>query len=432
MEINSKLKSGAFPSPPWSSTCDESVGPAFSRTSSCRCNRGCLKRPQNTFIGTLSDLTQKQKEEIQNLLVRKFPSISILDVERTGQAILSVVKQMTWALQVMAALSILAGLVILFCVSREKAYRQRWELNLLKVLGASFGDLRNQVRLEFGMLGLAASMAGASLSTLVSYVFAEIIFDRVWSFHWGLPISISLVVIALSVLTAEWGMRQDFGGKTRRIAPPPMKASVSFSFLLIPFLPKKTFPDRVSLHSYRPKMTKDNIQQKENDLPGQRFPSRIPQSLQAGIDLARRLRESPPKRGCLSLMNERNEDTLWQTMVYDQHYGREIFEGLKQIYVLFSSGGDKKILPNLYVDRDYCTFGNTRPFRIRIVNQYNDNHDYFYAKKADASRIYGLELEQLLSPTKSTFKSIAKPSSKSISSGFREMTSSITSSNAKI
>ena len=99
------------------------------------------------------------------------------------------------------------------------------------------------------------------------------------------------------------------------------------------------------------------------------------------------------------LMNAKNEDTLWQTMVYDQHYGREIFEGLKQIYVLIRSGGDVNILPNLYVDRvDYCTFGNTRPFRIRIVNQYNDNHDYFYVKKADASRVYGLELEHMLSP----------------------------------
>ena len=34
------------------------------------------------------------------------------------------------------------------------------------------------------------------------------------------------------------------------------------------------------------------------------------------------------------LMNDKNEDTLWQTMVYDQQYGKEIFEGLKQIYVL--------------------------------------------------------------------------------------------------
>ena len=104
------------------------------------------------------------------------------------------------------------------------------------------------------------------------------------------------------------------------------------------------------------------------------------------------------------LINEKNEATLWQSMVYDQHYGKDIFEGLKQIYVLLRSGGDKKILPNLYVDRvDYCTFGNTKPFRIRIVNQYNDNHDYFYVKKADASRIYGLELEQLLSPNEINF-----------------------------
>jgi putative ABC transport system permease protein len=175
---------------------------------------GVLEKAPKTFIGTLSDLTQKEKEEVQDLLVRKFPSISILDVERTGQSILSVVKQMTWALQVMAALSILAGLIILFCVSREKAYKQRQELNLQKVLGASFSHLRNQVRLEFGMLGLAASIAGASLSTLVSYVFSEIIFDRVWSFYWPLPVGITLIVVTLSILTAEIATR-----KTLKLKP---------------------------------------------------------------------------------------------------------------------------------------------------------------------------------------------------------------------
>ena len=51
------------------------------------------------------------------------------------------------------------------------------------------------------------------------------------------------------------------------------------------------------------------------------------------------------------LMNARNADALWQTMVYDQHYGKEIFQGLKQIYVLLRSGGDQKIMDNLYVDR---------------------------------------------------------------------------------
>ena len=38
--------------------------------------------------------------------------------------------------------------------------------------------------------------------------------------------------------------------------------------------------------------------------------------------------------------------------------------------------------------------------RIRVTNLFNDNSDYFYVKQADASRIYGLELEHILSPNR--------------------------------
>jgi hypothetical protein len=104
------------------------------------------------------------------------------------------------------------------------------------------------------------------------------------------------------------------------------------------------------------------------------------------------------------LINKEGNDTLWQTLIYEQQFGREVYEGLKKIYVLLRSGGDESILSNLYVDRvDFCTFGNTKPMRVRVVNQYNDNHDYFYVKKADASRVYGLELEELLSPNHINF-----------------------------
>ena len=58
-------------------------------------------------------------------------------------------------------------------------------------------------------------------------------------------------------------------------------------------------------------------------------------------------------------------------------------------------------MKHLSVDRiDLCVYGNTQPFRVRIVNLINDNFDYFYIKHADASRIYGLELEHLLSPNR--------------------------------
>ncbi|RNI31051.1 hypothetical protein [Rufibacter latericius] len=95
------------------------------------------------------------------------------------------------------------------------------------------------------------------------------------------------------------------------------------------------------------------------------------------------------------------QDTLWQTVVYDQSQMHEIYEGLTRIYVQLKSGGNESLIEQLSVQRvDYCTFGNSNPFRIRIVNLLNDNYDYFYFKKADASRIYGLELEHVLSPNR--------------------------------
>lgn len=95
------------------------------------------------------------------------------------------------------------------------------------------------------------------------------------------------------------------------------------------------------------------------------------------------------------------KDTLWETVVYPQHVVTELHDALKAIYAILKMDGDKGLSSHLYIDRiDYCRFANSKPFRIRVVNQFNDNYDYFYVKKADASRVYGLELEHILSPNR--------------------------------
>jgi hypothetical protein len=101
------------------------------------------------------------------------------------------------------------------------------------------------------------------------------------------------------------------------------------------------------------------------------------------------------------LEDKNGKDTLWATCMYNHTDEADIYKGLTQIYSQLKAAGDEAITDHLYVERvDFCTFGNSNPFRVRIVNQYNDNYDHFYVKKADASRIYGLELEDILSPNR--------------------------------
>ncbi len=103
--------------------------------------------------------------------------------------------------------------------------------------------------------------------------------------------------------------------------------------------------------------------------------------------------------GSVVVYDKNEEDTLWIRVYYSEFERQEIDLSLKKIYSILHSDGSDRIIEYLNVDAvDYCTFGNSKPFRIKIRNILNDNFTYFYVKKTDASRVYGLELEHMLSP----------------------------------
>ncbi|NQZ76335.1 MAG: hypothetical protein HRT61_09520 [Ekhidna sp.] len=106
----------------------------------------------------------------------------------------------------------------------------------------------------------------------------------------------------------------------------------------------------------------------------------------------------------IPLYDKAGNDTLWETVFFPQSDMTHINASLKKVYAIIKANGDLSVMDHLIIDRvDLCAYGNTQPFRIRVVNQINDNFDYFYIKNADASRIYGLELEHLLSPNKISY-----------------------------
>lgn len=99
------------------------------------------------------------------------------------------------------------------------------------------------------------------------------------------------------------------------------------------------------------------------------------------------------------VLDKAGKDTLWDSLIYSQSTESELKENLAILYALLKTESHIEIVEHLKAERiDYCNFGNSHPFRVKIVNLLNDNYDYMYIKTPDASRVYGLELEHLLSP----------------------------------
>jgi hypothetical protein len=109
-------------------------------------------------------------------------------------------------------------------------------------------------------------------------------------------------------------------------------------------------------------------------------------------------------RHTTSLRNKKGKITHWETAIYDLKEMEFLKEGLVKTYAALKTEGNLSFIKHLDVERiDFCEFGNSVPFRIRIINRINNNYDHYYIKAEDASRIYGLELEDLLRPNRIRF-----------------------------
>lgn len=106
--------------------------------------------------------------------------------------------------------------------------------------------------------------------------------------------------------------------------------------------------------------------------------------------------------GWMPQVDAHGRATLWHTVLLHPSEMEETHEKLVTIYQLLVADGRRA--DHLAVaDISFCAFGNSQPFRIRILNTINDNHDHYYIKRTDASRVFGLELEDLLSPYRINF-----------------------------
>ncbi len=169
---------------------------------------GVLEDAPKMFLASISNVQQNRKLELQNGIVKRFPNVSIIDVSRVMARLLDITDQISWALRAMASLSILAGLVVLFSIARHEAQSRFWEINLLKVLGARFQDVRSIIQIEFGILGFFASIFGVLLSIIISYGAAYIMFESLWSFSWSITGTIVVAISILSIGTALLATRK--------------------------------------------------------------------------------------------------------------------------------------------------------------------------------------------------------------------------------
>ncbi len=176
---------------------------------------GVLDLAPKTFIATLPPLSLDNKLSLQDKLVEALPNVSMIDISRIVEQLSKIIEQMSLALVLMSALCLFAGFIVIFTIANHQADQRKWDIGLLKAVGASFPQIRNSLVWQYTLIGSFATFWGGLLSLIFSYILSYYLFDGLWAFNWKVPLASFAIGTAITYIVSEVATRRALSMKAK-------------------------------------------------------------------------------------------------------------------------------------------------------------------------------------------------------------------------
>ncbi|WP_420148036.1 ABC transporter permease, partial [Spirosoma sp.] len=146
--------------------------------------------------------------QLQRQLVSRFPNVSAIDLGLILKTIDEILDQISFVIQFMALFSILTGLLVLASSVVISKYQRLRESVLLRTLGASRTQILRITALEYGLLGLLASLSGILLSIVGTWALAQFVFEVPYQPNIVPLAVVTVVVTGLTILIGLFNSRE--------------------------------------------------------------------------------------------------------------------------------------------------------------------------------------------------------------------------------
>jgi putative ABC transport system permease protein len=151
-----------------------------------------------TFVAS----TYAPNREVMLEVSRRFPSVTVVDLESVLDQVRSVMDRAALAIQYVFLFTLLAGVVVLLAAVQATREERRFEVALLRTLGASRRRVLAGLVTEFVSLGLLAGLLASLIASGVAYLLATRVFDLQFTLD---PFVVGVGLVAGGVLVGLSG-----------------------------------------------------------------------------------------------------------------------------------------------------------------------------------------------------------------------------------
>lgn len=150
-------------------------------------------------------------------LVKRFPNLTLIDVEAVIRQLQTVIGQVASAIQFVFLFALLAGAIVLYSALLTAFDERRYELAVMRALGAQRQQLELAMRVELGIIGALAGFFAAIGALALGSVVSRQVFQLDLAYSLWMPAASALVGALFAVAIGWLGFR-------RLLATPPLLA----------------------------------------------------------------------------------------------------------------------------------------------------------------------------------------------------------------
>jgi len=159
---------------------------------------GLVSGAPHTNIATLR-VPEPEQGALLRAVTDALPNVSGILVADVLRAVAALLDRIAAALAATGSLTLAAGALVLVAALAAGQRRRTQEAVLLKVLGASFAQIRGAWFVEFTALGVTAGLIAAAVGTAASYGVTRFVMKSDWAFLPGTLIVTLLVCLAVMI-----------------------------------------------------------------------------------------------------------------------------------------------------------------------------------------------------------------------------------------
>ncbi len=110
-------------------------------------------------------------------IVRRFPSITVLNVDAILSQVRNVMQRAAQAIEFVFLFTLIAGILVMYAAMQAGMRERLKEVSILRVLGASSGQVLSALLTELLIMGVFAGLIAALASSLLTWLLATFVFE---------------------------------------------------------------------------------------------------------------------------------------------------------------------------------------------------------------------------------------------------------------